>query len=276
MALILTTTPGTLGGFSDANWGFSRDGADAATPIVVTDRFSGGSGRAFMSSVISDGTTNTYRAELSGETGSAPAGTNRALTAGMERWIGFSVLCASENPAMTSFFVTLFQLLSQSSALYGFAEANLHISMSRGKFVLTQGWDTTLDAPTIANIKTIESIPIGTCERNRWYRFAVHLILNNAGNGTTEVFIDGTPVYLNNYTPNGYNNTGKSQYLKFGNYTSSWKSAAPAAGVTTVWLHDHFVIGDSTSSLAEVMAVPSTVTPLRATLRMPLGMSVSA
>lgn len=256
MAVILSLNPSTEqdGSLLSPDWGFSRNGDISNTPIVVDDSVTYGSGKSLLSSVISDGTLNTYRAEITGGTGStSPIGTNRKITAGLERWIGFSVMCTSNtNVEMNSFNTTFFQVLTETSDILGQRHPNFIISMSKGRFIIEQKYDTTLNQ-SISDSESVINRDIGSCVKNVWYRFVIHVIFNNAGNGLIELFLDGALVYRST-EPNGYNDTGKTQYLKFGNYTSSWKSGTPSVlGSVTQWSHDYIMIGDDSSSLTEMM-----------------------
>lgn len=270
MGLILPIVPdplGSIGTFPETNWRWSRNGADSNTPIDVVQDVTSGSGKALSTKVIGDGAA-TYRAEISGNSANSPNGTNRGIIDGMERWVGFSVMCSSTSPLLNTFNTTIFQVLQSGGGTWegsspGFAGPCMHISMSRGRYLFGQAWDTNLNSTDLNVIKHIESVNIGNCLVDTWTRFVVHWIPNSTGSGLTEVYRDGRLVYRNDTDPNNYNQPpAAQQYIKLGNYTSSWRPPTNSTnGATTSWYHDQIMIGDSTSSLAEMMSIVNSPIP---------------
>ena len=171
MAILLEIpTNLTTGPFSDPRWGFSRAGSVENTPITTETYASYGSGQSIVSKVISDGTDQTYRAELTGVFSGAISGVNRGIVEGVERWFGFSVMFPEDNPAFSSFSTGFFQIL-QTSANWlpeGFAGPNLVLTQSRGKFHLIHAWDATLNNTNQEDIRRINAVNLGTFVYRDW------------------------------------------------------------------------------------------------------------
>lgn len=256
------TVPLTADGpFHDAWW--LRHDSGGRASLMVTSNYTYASGKSLKSEIPSDGQLDSiYRAEIAPAEGpnAAPMGFLRRMQPGAERWVSFAVMY---DPAATSLLnvdMSIFQVLPEEAPLsdpdYRFRQPNIIISQKGGKYFLTIRYDINRNAQTSSTVITSRGMYLGPASPGVWTQFVVHFILNPLGPGLTEVWRDGVKK-VESHLPNGYNQGSNSMeyvgnYIKFGNYSYSWKTDPPSSGTISTLYHDMMLIGDENSSYEEI------------------------
>lgn len=260
MSIIYQLSLGEDGPFSDPLWRNDKSNADYVS-IDVVSNVTAGSGKSLKFSIISDGTPDsTYRSEISSVVagGSANNAIVGSMPPGTERWIGFSCMYDPEASPFTSADSSVFQILSHYTG-YNPQQPNISIHQMNGRFFLVVRYDLRENSPDESTIQTARSIDLGKCNVGEWNRFVVHVILGIDNTALTEIYMDNLLRARVN-SPNAYNRKDGNgvvlpQYVKFGNYSYSWRYAPATAGTISTWNLDQILIGDSSSNLAEMMDV---------------------
>jgi hypothetical protein len=250
--IVLDTVPPAAGEWVLNTWSKSLNvtGDGVATVTVdSSERRRHDSVGAIRFDLFSDGSTETYRSELSGSGGAvAPIGTNREIQRGQDFWFTFSVKSGVGTRIGSATDELIMQLHATSSA-WGFTNPSFCLYVRKGQFCIGQRYDETLDSATSGTIKIIVDRPFAPCVAGEWHDFVIRLIPNFTTGSLTQVWKDDRLIYESS-APNSYNQTGMTHYLKFGCYMSSWRSVPPTVGAgldRRTWFFDAVRVGDASS-----------------------------
>lgn len=205
--------------------------------------------KSLMFKVISDGTIDVYRSELSGDGAGRNAANENILGRiqdGTELYVGFKVFLPLGMEVGND--TSLFQM-HYDNVVSGSPPFLLEASKD-GNFKVNHRFNTVLNADRTTDI-TAANTRRAPIEFGRWINFVFHLQTSNTASGKSEVWKDSRLIYSNNSVPNNYNihrnpptDTSLARnYFKFGLYCFEWKTNPPITGTTMTAYYKDIKVG---------------------------------
>lgn len=226
-------------------------GSDVFQEVVEDDIV----GKCLMFKVISDGTINIYRSEISGD-GAGRNALNENILArisnGTELYISFKVFIPKTNIIDSG--IGIFQMHYDNISP---GSPPLLLELYKGNFDINHKYNKTLNADRSTDIFTANTRR-SPLEFDKWVEFILHIKTENINKGITRVWKDKKLLYSNYSLPNNFNvqkdppnDTSLARnYLKFGLYCFDWKTNPPEAGREITVFYKDINIGTEYSDVS--------------------------